>query len=112
MSKEDLMKVDGEILEDINSINEMIEEEKKNQAADVELEKKVETVKAERPKSSLSSIVSVSNKVVDKMERLHLRIVNDTIDILYRPSHEYIAFVPNDENGMAEVAFAKWEECR
>lgn len=103
MSKEDLMKVDGEILEDINSINEMIETEKKIQAADTKKEEKVEVVKTERPKSSLSSIVDVTSKVVDEMERLHLRIVNDTIDILYRPSHEYISFVPNDENGKAEV---------
>lgn len=38
-----------------------------------------------------------------EIERLHLRIIEDTIDILYRPNHNYIAFVPNDDNGKAEV---------
>lgn len=37
------------------------------------------------------------------LERLHLRIMDNCIDILYRPNHNYFAFVPNDENGKAEV---------
>lgn len=40
---------------------------------------------------------------VISMERLHLRVSENCIDILYRPNHNYLAFVPNDENGKAEV---------
>lgn len=42
-------------------------------------------------------------ETTSRMERLHLRVINGTIDILYRPIHTYINFVPDDDNGRAEV---------
>lgn len=37
------------------------------------------------------------------MERLHLRESGDTIDVLYRPLHTYIWFVPNNVDGKARI---------
>lgn len=34
-----------------------------------------------------------------KQERLHLRLFEDTIDVLYRPNHNYLLFLNNDEDG-------------
>ena len=41
-----------------------------------------------------------TNTNVEKMERLHLRIIDNTIDVLYRPNHSYLTFLPNNENGI------------
>ncbi len=47
--------------------------------------------------------VSVSTEPTISMERLHLRVVDDTIDILYRPVHSYIEFVKNDDEGKERI---------
>ena len=38
-----------------------------------------------------------------KMERLHLRIIDNTIDVLYRPNHTYLEFLPNNEEGLKKL---------
>ena len=105
MEKE-LMEIDSEILDDVNAINEMIDKEKSNQE---KMERKTkEKVTTEKESVKLVSSISKEPKkdiVVEekKLERLHLRVMGDSIDVLYRPNHCYVAFLPNDENGKAEV---------
>lgn len=41
-----------------------------------------------------------TNLNIEAMERLHLRVVNGTIDVLYRPNHSYIAFVDYNKEGL------------
>lgn len=43
------------------------------------------------------------NVPLSSLERFHLRVVNDTIDVLYRPVHAYIEFVSNDETGKNRI---------
>ena len=49
----------------------------------------------------------IETKVTDSYEdiqtRLYFRVFDDNIDILYRPTHEYIAFVKKDKEGMEEL---------
>lgn len=46
----------------------------------------------------------IQTKVTDsdseKQNRLYFRVFNGDIDILYRPAHQYIAFVKEDEEGI------------
>ena len=37
------------------------------------------------------------------LERLHIRVFDDYISVLYRPTHTYIAFLPNNEEGKKEL---------
>lgn len=112
-----ILEGEESILDEVNELNKFIESEKLKQKEedlkDTVKEKKSLTSKKVLPKEDKK--VNEENKMVEsktelikdssvlKMERLHLRIVNDTIDILYRPNHCYVAFVPNDDNGKAEV---------
>ena len=34
---------------------------------------------------------------------MYFRVFNDNIDILYRPAHQYIKFVKDDEDGIAYI---------
>lgn len=36
----------------------------------------------------------------EQQNRLYFRVFNDNIDILYRPAHQYIAFVKEDDEGI------------
>lgn len=36
----------------------------------------------------------------EQQNRLYFRVFNDNIDILYRPAHQYIAFVKEDKEGI------------
>ena len=36
-------------------------------------------------------------------ERLHLRVFDDTIDVLYRPNHNYLIFLENNEEGREKI---------
>lgn len=38
-----------------------------------------------------------------KLERLHIRIVGNTIDVLYRPNHNYLIFLNNDKEGKEKI---------
>lgn len=38
-----------------------------------------------------------------RMERLHLRVIENSIDVLYRPTHTYLTFLNNDEEGIKEL---------
>ena len=52
--------------------------------------------------NSTAYVEPVKDPVIT-MERLHLRVCDDTIDILYRPVHTYIAFFKNDDEGKKKV---------
>ena len=101
---EDLFKKDEmEVADDIKNIVNMIDNEKMRQAKEdytpsekKELSKKTETII--RP-IHFEKVEEVPNE----LERLHLRIVGDSIDVLYRPNHCYVAFVKNDEKGLEEI---------
>lgn len=54
-------------------------------------------VKATPKKELTAEVISYD------MERLHLRVIEGNIDILYRPNHDYIGFVKNDETGKEEI---------
>lgn len=101
-----ILEGEESILADVDAINDLIESEKKKQ----KIEDSKEKTSKKSPRKTSSVLQTSVSKPVEievstslQMERLHLRVVNDTIDILYRPTHCYIAFVPNDENGKAEV---------
>lgn len=36
-------------------------------------------------------------------ERLHLRMFDNTIDVLYRPNHNYLIFLENNEKGREKI---------
>ena len=104
MDNKDLFKVDEEIVDDIESINSMIEKEKVAQNKDKKEKSNVEVASKEIvPKQEVKPKVVEDTSYSQIMERLHLRIMGDTIDVLYRPNHCDISFLPNDENGKAEV---------
>ena len=39
----------------------------------------------------------------EQQNRLYFRVFNDNIDILYRPAHQYIAFVKEDDEGIEYI---------
>ena len=92
--------------DEVEKINQIIENEKKSYEKD-SLIKKRKPAKSNNnePVKSDEKFVSYKAPAEQKvlMERLHLRIFDNTIDVLYRPNHNYITFLPNDENGRAEV---------
>lgn len=54
-----------------------------------------------------TNLDKIETKVTDSYEdmqtRLYFRVFGDNIDILYRPTHEYLAFVKKDEEGIKEI---------
>lgn len=105
MDDKNLFQADDEILGDIESINTMIVNEKSKQSREVAKEKKEKEIEEAMPLMEEENTQVVKEVVTydETMERLHLRIMGDTIDVLYRPNHSYVSFLPNDENGKAEV---------
>lgn len=53
--------------------------------------------------SSLIEKNENSEEMLILTERLHLRLIGDDIDILYRPNHNYLEFVKNDESGLNRI---------
>ena len=90
-----------EMLQEVSEINKMISEEKKKQMEDIQSEKKEES--SIHTAREIKKKVEIEPPAPEVMERIHLRKVGDTIDILYRPNHEYIAFVSNDDEGLLKV---------
>jgi len=92
--------------DEVEKINQIIENEKKSYEKDSLIKKrKFAKSNNNEPVKSDEKFVSYKAPAEQKvlMERLHLRIFDNTIDVLYRPNHNYITFLPNDENGRAEV---------
>ena len=51
----------------------------------------------------MKDLKNEDNQETYKQERLHLRVIDDTIDVLYRPNHKYLIFLKNDKNGRDKV---------
>ena len=66
-------------------------------------EKKVEEKTTEKVENNSSKTVMKISENMDEMERLHIRVIDNRISILYRPLHNYIAFVNNNEDGRGKV---------
>lgn len=65
-----------------------------------------ESIKDEKILRKILRATPAKEKYVEPtitMERLHLRVMGGTIDVLYRPVHSYIEFVNDDETGRARV---------
>ena len=64
---------------------------------------KIET-KTDNIETNLDKIeTKVTDSYEDMQTRLYFRVFGDNIDILYRPTHEYLAFVKKDEEGIKEI---------
>ena len=66
-------------------------------------EKKVEEKTTEKVENNSSKTVMKISENMDEMERLHIRVIDNRISILYRPLHSYIAFTENDEKGRGKI---------
>ena len=102
MDNENIFDAGIDIQDKVDEINNVIEAEKMAQTE--------EFGSANEEAAPITESEAISKKFEKKdenyvltLERLHIRLVGDAIDIFYRPSHDYITSVKNDENGRAEV---------
>lgn len=49
------------------------------------------------------SITKVTDSDSEEQTRLYFRVFGDSVDILYRPAHQYLQFVTNDDNGVLYI---------
>lgn len=84
-------------------INLASNSEKENLVSNLEEEQTNNSEKENLVSNSEETKIRVEDSDSEEQNRLYFRVFDGSVDILYRPAHQYIKFVTDDEDGIAYI---------